>query len=114
MNGPSRRSFPKWYTFIALKSENNGGVVMKVDKVLKRLVKIEESMSDVLERYSGSAPHIRAALQDAKAAVIRAKDAVSLQASSGTTSAPKKAATKEAASEVPPSKATKKQKSPVN
>jgi hypothetical protein len=95
---------------------------MKANKALKRLAKIEEWMSDVMERYSGSAPHIRAVLQDAKAAVIRAKEAVSLQSSSGTTknpplkhssppskadtkSAEEKAATKKAAVKVPPAKA---------
>jgi hypothetical protein len=56
---------------------------MKANKALKRLAKIEALMSDVTERYS-SAPHIREVLQDAKAAVTRAKEAVSLQASSGT------------------------------
>jgi len=56
---------------------------MKATKALKRLAKIEALMSDVTERYS-SAPHIREVLRDAKAAVTRAKEAVSLQASSGT------------------------------
>ena len=55
---------------------------MKANKALKRLAKIEVLISDVTERYS-SAPHIRETLQDAKAAVTRAKEAVSLQASSG-------------------------------
>jgi len=56
---------------------------MKANKALKRLAKIEVLISDVTERYS-STPHIREVLQDAKAAVTRAKKAVSLQASSGT------------------------------
>ena len=60
---------------------------MKANKALKRLAKIEALMSDVTERYS-SAPHIREVLQDAKAAVTRAKEAVSLQASSGTATNP--------------------------
>jgi hypothetical protein len=55
---------------------------MKANKALKRLAKIEALMSDVTERYS-STPHIREVLQDAEAAVIRAKEAVNLQASSG-------------------------------
>lgn len=55
---------------------------MKANKALKRLAKIEESVSEVMERYSATAPHIREALQDAKAGVARAKEAVSLQASS--------------------------------
>ena len=61
---------------------------MKTNKALKRLAKIEALMSDVTERYSVSAAHIREVLQDAKAAVTRAKEAVSLQASSGTAKYP--------------------------
>jgi hypothetical protein len=64
------------------------GMVMKTNKALKRLAKIEALMSDVTERYSVSAAHIREVLQDAKAAVTRAKEAVSLQASSGTAKYP--------------------------
>lgn len=63
---------------------------MKANKALKRLVKIEELMSGLTERYSAKEPHIREALQDAKAAVARAKEAVSLQASSGTPKNPAK------------------------
>jgi hypothetical protein len=55
---------------------------MKANKALKRLNKIEALLSNVTERYSVSAPHIRDVLQDAKSAVTRAKEAVSLQASS--------------------------------
>jgi DNA-directed RNA polymerase subunit L len=54
---------------------------MKAKKILKRLAKIEAWISDVTERSSARVPHIRELLQDAKAAVIRAKEAV--QASSG-------------------------------
>lgn len=57
---------------------------MKASKALKRLTKIEALMSDLTERYSASALHIRALLQDAKAAVARAKEAVALHATSGT------------------------------
>jgi len=49
-------------------------------------------------------PDIREKLQDARAAAIRAKEAISLQASSEKTSARKKGATKKAAVKVPPSK----------
>jgi hypothetical protein len=56
---------------------------MKANKALKRLGKIEALMSDVTERYSSSASHIREALQNAKTAVARAKEVVSLHASSG-------------------------------
>lgn len=61
---------------------------MKKQKALKRLAKIEALMSDLTERYSSSAGHVREALQDAKAAVTRAKEAVSLKASSGAASIP--------------------------
>ncbi len=54
---------------------------MKAKKALKRLNKIEALISDVTERYSAGASQIRDVLRDAKAAVIRAKEAV--QASSG-------------------------------
>jgi hypothetical protein len=64
------------------------GMVMKAKKALKRLAKIEALMSGVAERYSASATHVREVLQDAKTAVIRAKEAVSLQASSGTSKHP--------------------------
>jgi hypothetical protein len=61
---------------------------MKTNKALKRLAKIEALMSDVTARYSASAPQIRKVLQDAKAAVTRAVEAVSLQASAGTAKNP--------------------------
>jgi hypothetical protein len=61
---------------------------MKTNKALKRLAKIEALISKVTERSSASAPHIRELLRDAKAAVTRAKEAVSLQASSGTAKNP--------------------------
>jgi hypothetical protein len=54
------------------------GMVMKANKVLKRIAKIEALISKVTDR--SSAPDIRELLRDAKAAVTRAKDA--LQASS--------------------------------
>ncbi len=56
---------------------------MKANKALKRLAKIEASVSDLAKRFLPSAPHIREVLQDAKAAVLRAKEAV-LQESAGT------------------------------
>src|ERR1039458_9711756 len=56
---------------------------MKAKKVLKRIAKIEALISEVKERSSASAPHIRELLGDAKAAVIRVKEAGILQASSG-------------------------------
>ena len=59
-------------------------LVMKTNKVLKRLAKIEALISDVTERYSSGALHIREALHDAKDAVARVKAAVRSQAASGT------------------------------
>lgn len=61
---------------------------MKANKILKRISKIEALMSKVTDRSSASAPHIRELLRDAKAAVTRAKKAMRLQASSGTTKNP--------------------------
>ena len=60
---------------------------MKATKTLKKLTKIEALIADVSERFSASAPHIQAALHDAKAAFARVKEAVSLHASSGTKTA---------------------------
>jgi hypothetical protein len=65
-----------------------GGVIMKAKKALKRLAKIEALMSNVTKRYSASAPDTRKVLQDAKAAVTRAMEAVGLQASTGTAKRP--------------------------
>ena len=53
---------------------------MKVNKILKRLAKIEELLSDVTERCSKNASDVRETLQDAEAAVARVKVAVSSQA----------------------------------
>lgn len=69
---------------------------MKANKALKRLAKIESLMSVVAERYSVSAPHLRKVLKDAADAVARAKQAVSLQASSGTKAPTAHRATKKA------------------
>ena len=81
---------------------------MKASKALKRLAHVEDLMSDVMERYSAGSLDIRKQLLDAKAAVGRAKDAVSVEESSEKTSARKKAATKKAAVKVPRAKTTKK------
>jgi hypothetical protein len=81
---------------------------MKVNKAVKRIAHAEDLISDILERSSDLAPDIRQQLLDAKAAVGRAKDAVSSQASSEKTSAPKKVATKKAAVKVPRAKKAKK------
>ena len=57
---------------------------MKANKALKRLAKIEALISDVTQRYSAGAPPVRKMLQEAKAAVTRAKEAVNLRTTSGT------------------------------
>jgi hypothetical protein len=62
---------------------------MKAKKALKRLARIEELLSDLTVRYSPDAPAFQEALQDAKAAVARAKEATTLDASSGTAKPPK-------------------------
>jgi hypothetical protein len=61
---------------------------MKPTKALKRLAKIEASMSDVTERYVTLAPAVRKALRDAMAAVTVAKEAVGLEVSSDTETNP--------------------------
>ena len=85
---------------------------MKANKVHKRLAKIEAMISDLTERYSKGAVHIREALQDAKAAFAHVKEAVSSQTSSGTAKNPpvkrKKAAVKKAAAKAPIAKTAKK------
>jgi len=81
---------------------------MKANKALKRLTHVEDLLTDVLERYSADAPEIQQQLQDAKAALSRAKDAVKLRAPSRTKSVQKKAATKKAAVKVRRAKATEK------
>jgi hypothetical protein len=62
---------------------------MKATKALKRLAHVEDLLSDVTERYSEVEPAVRQQLLDAKAAVSRAKDALSSQVPSRTKSAPK-------------------------
>ncbi len=84
----------------------------KANKALKRLGKIEALISDVSERYSSSAAHVREALQDAIAAFARVKAAVSSQASSRTAKHPpakrKKDAVKKVAATAPVAKTAKK------
>jgi len=54
---------------------------MKANKALKRLAKIEASLSVLIERYAVNQSGVQELLHDAKASVLRAKKAVSLQAS---------------------------------
>ena len=90
---------------------------MKANKALKRLAKIEALMSDVAERFSASAPHLREALKDLKAAVDSVKQTVRVQTSSAVTKktalkkaarAAKKAAVKKAVAKAPKAEAAKK------
>ena len=57
---------------------------MKANKALKRLAKIEASLSALIERYATSEKVVQELLHDAKASVLRAKKAVSSQASTRT------------------------------
>ena len=90
---------------------------MKANKALKRLAKIEAIISDLTERYSKGAVHIREALQDAKAAIAHVKAAVSSQTSAGTAKrAPvkrKKAAVKKAAAKPAVKKTVAKKTAPA-
>jgi hypothetical protein len=85
---------------------------MKANKVRKRLAKIEAMISDLTERYSKGAFHIREALQNAKAAVAHAKEAVLSQVSSEKANRSpvkrKKAAVKKAAVRTPTAETAKK------
>jgi hypothetical protein len=74
---------------------------VKANKVLKRLAKIEALMSDLTKRCSTSAPTIRDVLQNAKVAVTQAKEAVGLQASSGTSKNPPAKHSKEISESAP-------------
>ena len=60
---------------------DSSGVVMKANKALKRLTKIEASLSNLIGRYKASDGSVQGLLSDAKATVLRAKKAVSLHAS---------------------------------
>ena len=54
---------------------------MKTNKAVKKLTKIEALMVDLIARYKENANNLPEMLQDAKAAVARAKEAVTAQAS---------------------------------
>ena len=61
---------------------------MKAKKALKRLIKVEALLSDVLEQYAASEPRVRGLLDSAKASVVSAKKTMSLRASAGTAKKP--------------------------
>jgi len=85
---------------------------MKANKALKRLAKIEALISDVMERYSSRASHLREALRDAKAAIARVTQAINSQVPSESAKrAPvkrRKAAGKKAVIKIPTAKTGKK------
>ena len=53
---------------------------MKSNKAHKRITKVEVLISDLVNRYSAGAAHVAQVLEDAKAAVSRAKEAIGLEA----------------------------------
>src|SRR5689334_21852446 len=55
---------------------------MKATKALKRLAKIEALLSKLIKRSAGKGRVILKVFEDAKASVMRAKEAVSVRASS--------------------------------
>jgi hypothetical protein len=88
-------------------------MVMKANKVLKRLAKIEALVSDVTARFSAGAPHVSGVLKDLKAAVARVKEAVSAHVAlrttkKKTTPARKKAAARKKAVKAPKAKTAKR------
>ena len=76
---------------------------MKASKALKRLAKVDALLSDVMERYT--APLVRGPLEEAKAAVARAREVVN----SKQPAAPKK----KASAAKPKKKSAKKATAPA-
>lgn len=77
---------------------------MKANKALKRLAKIEALISDLTERYSSGAAHVREAFHEARAAFNRVKAAVSLEAATHSPAKRKKAAAKKSVAPAPAKK----------
>ena len=73
---------------------------MKANKAVKRLGKIEALLADVAKGYAAAAPLLKAALENVKAAALKAKDAV--------TAKPAKAAKKKGKSKVKKKAAVKR------
>jgi hypothetical protein len=92
-------------------------MVMKANKALKRISKMEELTSEVTRRLSKAAPHVSDALKDLKAAVARMKELVSAHVSQTAKKkaapARKKATAKKAATKAPKAVAAKKAKKGV-
>ncbi len=55
---------------------------MKAKKAVKRLTKVESLLTNVIDQYAAGEDAVRELLDSAKATVVRAKQTVSLQASS--------------------------------
>jgi hypothetical protein len=83
-------------------------MVMKANKALKRISKIEELTSEVTRRLAKGPPHISEVLKDLKAAVARVKDAVSAHLASRTAKKKAAPARKTAAAKKAGKKAAKK------
>ena len=73
---------------------------MKANKAVKRLGKIEALLADVAKGYAAAAPLLKAALENVKAAAVKAKEAV--------TAKPAKAAKKKGKSKVKKKAAVKR------
>ena len=61
---------------------------MKAKKAVKRLVKVEALLSNVLDQYSTSTGSVRELLDTAKASVIRAKESIDLMSAATTAKKP--------------------------
>jgi hypothetical protein len=88
-------------------------MVMKANKALKRIAKIEELASEVTRRLAKGAPHVGELLKDLKASVARVKEAVSVQVAARTAKkkaapARKKAAARKKLVKAPKAKKAKK------
>ena len=83
---------------------------MKANKAVKRLGKIEALLADVAKGYAAAAPLLKAALENVKAAAMKAKDAVTAKPAKkkGKSKAKKKAAVKRAEPKAAKVKAGKK------
>ena len=57
---------------------------MKSNKAHRRILKVEALISDLVNRFSTGSTHVTEAIQSAKAAVTRAREAVASEESPGT------------------------------
>src|SRR5215831_16079076 len=64
---------------------------MKAKKALKRLTRVEELLSTVIDQYAAGEPRMREMLNDAKESVFRAKETVSQVSQSSARKPPVKA-----------------------